>query len=277
MKARKQNGTGIIASILIPTLATILGGIVLLHIEYRGFHQTGDTEGLKQLLAQNAERQKEIERLTADLQSKNRRIDQLAQDQKEMEMLIERQKQRFLKELAEQKQRFLDQLAEQEKESARQKQRLAEQVIEQQKELEIVKEDKQRRINQVIEQRNEIEKLKSELVEMKRSLVSKSASAAKPPETVLLYYRVSAQRCRQVEYARIDEVTTYLRSLHISYVRGREYKDSGLSPLRVPLALKPIPWTSYDVKNVGHRDRVVSKMADLGIETATARPDDIDD
>jgi hypothetical protein len=98
------------------------------------------------------------------------------------------------------------------------------------------------------------------------------------PVAVLLYYRVASQRTRQVEYARIDEITDLLKRMDLSYVCGRPWKDSGLSPLQVPIAIrKTAAWQSHDAKSVVQREKIMGEMLALGIETKIEKPEEIDD
>jgi hypothetical protein len=93
-----------------------------------------------------------------------------------------------------------------------------------------------------------------------------------------LYYQVASPRTRQVEYAHLDEVTHLLKSVRLTYVCGRPWKDSGLSPLQVPIAIhKTASWRSFSAKSVAHRERIMGEMLALGIETRIDRPDDIDE
>jgi len=116
----------------------------------------------------------------------------------------------------------------------------------------------------------------SQKPEEKRSSRKENATPQQTP--VLLYYRVASQTTKQIEYARIDEVTRFLRSIDLSYVRGRPYKDSGLSPLWVPISInKNASWQIVGAKSLAHRDRIMNKMSALGIETRILKSEDMDD
>jgi hypothetical protein len=114
---------------------------------------------------------------------------------------------------------------------------------------------------------------------MKDFVMNRPIQAPIPePVPVLLYYRVASQRTRQVEYAHIDEVTDLLKRMDLSYFCGRPWKDSGLSPLRVPIAIrKTAAWRSYCAKSVAHREKIIGEMLALGIETKVEKPEEIHD
>jgi hypothetical protein len=102
---------------------------------------------------------------------------------------------------------------------------------------------------------------------------------ARPSQTpVVLYYRVAWQTTKQIEYAHIDEVTDFLQSIRLSYIRGIPYHDSGLSPWCVPIAIcKTSSWQSYVAKSVAHRERMLRTMSAMGIETRIEEPEEVDD
>ena len=101
--------------------------------------------------------------------------------------------------------------------------------------------------------------------------------AAPQPTPVLLYYRVALQPTKQVDYDHIDEIKILLKCMKLSYVGGRPWKDSGLGPRRVPIAIhKTESWRSYDAKNVAQRRQLMNKLTSLGIESTIEKPEDFD-
>lgn len=93
-----------------------------------------------------------------------------------------------------------------------------------------------------------------------------------------LIFRVASQCTRQVEYDKIDEVLNFLKILKLTYRRGSSYKDRPLGPQYVPIVIHRTPsWRSYDAKSLTHRERIMSKMLALGIEARGEKPEEGDD
>ncbi|HEY7330658.1 MAG TPA: hypothetical protein VH592_23665 [Gemmataceae bacterium] len=137
--------------------------------------------------------------------------------------------------------------------------------------------------DQLDTQKEEMENLKRTVLDLTRKAESRENLAPIPPiqlvtlqpAPVHLYYRVSSQATKQVEYARIEEIKNLLKSVNLTYVCGRPWKNSGLSPLRVPIAIhKTGSWRSFDARSVARRDQIVSEMTSLGIETISDKPED---
>ncbi len=140
--------------------------------------------------------------------------------------------------------------------------------------------------DQLAAQKEEMEQLKRTVNDLKRQPVRREVSewnrpspvAAPQPAAVLVYYRVAAQRTRQIEYDRIDEVKHLLKSMNLSYVCGQPWKDSGLSPLRVSIAIhRAGSWRCYRTRDTFQQLRIMSNLVALGIEAKSEKPKEIDE
>jgi hypothetical protein len=278
----KQIGTGIVASILTGTIATILGGIVLQWFTPSSSGNQSDTPTAIQNIA-TPPKAAPAPRHQARLANTSREVPlpDSAQDEDHKTELRNR--------------------ASPSRAWERERQTLREQLSAQQEKMDELKrmiDELKRNVashqhaetNRSIQAPTPLVKQRTQRADGSDSVVcslslkpeekrsSRKENATPQQTTVLLYYRVVSQTTKQIEYARIDEVTRFLRSIDLSYVRGRPYKDSGLSPLWIPIAInKTTSWQTYDAKSVAHRDRIKSKMLALGIETRIDKPEEIDD
>ena len=240
MFSEKQLGTAIIASILIPTISSILGGLVLLYIEHRSpcFQPAKET----------CESEKKIT-ISVVTTNANRPI--------EKQPIVSPP-------VTPAPQTLVDQLGEQRNEIERLKRDIEQ--LERDRPIKCNIPTKPLRDGRPSPEKREPQRVQAPRSEvslfppnLEQKLPSHVATTPPPkPTPVHLFFRVGSQRVKQVEDNDIEEVIRLLRSLKLSYARGPSYKDRPLGPRYVPIAIHKTPsWRTYEAKNVIHRDKLM--------------------